>query len=93
VAAIRDKRVAPAQIVAASRAVRERIERMGMIEARVLEPEQDDDSVAIHGGAGIKVGGGWSREDQSSKLLAAASRGMDGNWITREDCVASAMST
>jgi hypothetical protein len=35
----------------------------------------------------VKVGGGWERETWSARLLAAASRGLDGQWLAREDCV------
>jgi hypothetical protein len=77
----------PRDLVAASAALRRRLEDAGTIEARVLAESRDRSGFEIHGAGGVKVGGGWERETWSARLLAAASRGLDGQWLAREDCV------
>jgi hypothetical protein len=75
--------------VAASDALRLRLDERGTVEARVLDRAVTTAwSVGAHGRAGIQLGADVEREDMSLSLLAAQSRGLDGQWIAREDCVA-----
>jgi hypothetical protein len=70
-------------------ALRRRIDERGTVQARVLaiRTEETGMSFAFTGGVG-----GFSAEAQiqqrSQQLLRATSRGLDGQWITRTDCVA-----
>jgi hypothetical protein len=84
-AAMRPHVGAPA---AASRALRDRITAHGTIEARVLEQGRTASSHEISLPAGPSVSVDWSDDDVTTRLLAATSRGLDGQWITRTDCVA-----
>lgn len=75
--------------VAPERALRRRIDEHGTVQARVLATQSKER------GASFDVTGGpvrFSAEAQilqrSQQLLAATSRGLDGQWITRTDCVA-----
>jgi hypothetical protein len=69
-------------------ALRRLIAEHGTIEARVLADtsRSDGDEVAF-GGGGASLGYERHTEHHERRLLAATSRGLDGQWITRTDCV------
>jgi hypothetical protein len=74
---------------APERALRRRIDEHGTVQARILASQSKEQ------GASFDVTGGpvrFSADAQilqrSQELLAATSRGLDGQWITRTDCVA-----
>jgi hypothetical protein len=74
---------------APERVLRRRIDEHGTVQARILASQSKEQ------GASFDVTGGpvrFSADAQilqrSQQLLAAASRGLDGQWITRTDCVA-----
>jgi hypothetical protein len=74
---------------APERALRRRIDEHGTVQARVVAIDTDTTGVSL----GLTGGpGSFSAEAQiqqrSQQLLAATSRGLDGQWITRTDCVA-----
>jgi hypothetical protein len=72
-----------------SQELRRRIDEQGDIEARVLDTVVDgisDHETEV--ASGEKLGYSLHAETVHTRLLAAASRGLDGNWITRDDCVA-----
>jgi hypothetical protein len=76
----------------ASQALRRRIDERGTVEARVLGRTVDDvnDHRAELGIGKQRIGAHYHAQTERLQLLAAASRGLDGQWITREDCVARA---
>ena len=74
---------------APSRALRRRIDERGTVQARVLATRAE----ATGAGLGltleaIRLGAEAEIQRRSQRLLAATSRGLDGQWITRTDCVA-----
>jgi hypothetical protein len=73
---------------AASQALRRRLDEQGTVEARVLRQTDDTQEHALQSPLGPRVGIAWGHEDRSTELLAATSRGLDGNWVPRTDCVA-----
>jgi hypothetical protein len=66
-----------------------RLDEHGTVQARVLATRSKETGVSADAALGI---GGFSAEAQiqqrSQQLLAATSRGLDGQWVTRTDCVA-----
>jgi hypothetical protein len=71
-----------------SAALRELVASSGTVEARILATDTSSDET----GGGVMVGTrllklGHTAEHSEQRLLAAASRGLDGQWIAREDCV------
>jgi hypothetical protein len=70
-------------------ALRRRIEERGTVQARVLAIGRRERGLGFAFTDGL---GSFSAEAQieqrSQRLLAATSRGLDGQWITRSDCVA-----
>lgn len=72
----------------ASQALRRRLDEQGTVEARVLRQSDSATEHALQSPIGPKVGVTWGHEDRRTELLAATSRGLDGQWIPRTDCVA-----
>jgi hypothetical protein len=65
------------------------IQTRGTVEARVLSAASTSDDGGLAGGLqGAQVGYETHTEHHERRLLAASSRGLDGQWITRTDCVA-----
>lgn len=68
--------------------LRERL-RSATVEARVHEVgDARSYGGSLHGAfGGIKVGGGGEYSVTESRLVAAQSRGLDGQWLGRADCL------
>lgn len=85
-AATRDKSTGP--LPKEVRALRDRVLRSGTVEVRGLASTDDSGS---YGGSvsvpGVKLGAKLDRARLSSRLVTAASRGADGEWLPRDDCV------
>jgi len=71
-----------------SDAVRAAIEQRGTIEARTYAVREVKGGVEGSVGAVAKLGGARERTTTTARLLAAVSRGPDGAWRMRGDCVA-----
>jgi hypothetical protein len=72
-------------------ALRRLVEEHGTIEARVVaETSHADDDGAGAGAGGADLGYERHTEHRERRLLAATSRGLDGQWVTRTDCVGAA---
>ncbi|HWH94472.1 MAG TPA: hypothetical protein VNT03_11485 [Baekduia sp.] len=72
-----------------TRELRRLIDERGTIEARVLTEQASSDENGLEGGAhGVALGYARQVERRERQLVAATSRGLDGQWITRTDCVA-----
>jgi hypothetical protein len=74
---------------APEQALRRRIDEHGTVQARVLAIGADETgmSFAFTGGVG-NFRAEAQIQQRSQQLLRATSRGLDGQWITRIDCVA-----
>jgi hypothetical protein len=73
----------------AAATLRRRLDTRGTVEARVLATRTDGRGAGLHlTVAGLSVGARARVEVRTRRLLAATSRGLDGQWITRTDCVA-----
>jgi hypothetical protein len=76
---------------AASAALRRRIDESGTIEAQVIERDDSQDGLGVSVTVdGLQLGADLERDRSSTRLLAAVSRGLDGQWLPRDDCVARA---
>ncbi len=85
--ATRNKRTGP--LPDAVRALRDRVLDHGTIEVRGLSSTDDGDTYGASASVpGVKLGAKLDRERQSSQLVTAASRGIDGEWLPRDDCAA-----
>ncbi|MBI5105485.1 MAG: hypothetical protein HZB46_10990 [Solirubrobacterales bacterium] len=75
--------------VSVSRALQRRLDVAGTAEARTYAVEEATDAVDLAGRfAGVGAGVGGAHTVRDTRLLTATSRGVDGQWIRREDCVA-----
>ena len=73
----------------AAAVLRRRLDARGTVEARVLATRSGGTGVGFHlTVAGLSLAARARVEERSQRLLAATSRGLDGQWITRTDCVA-----
>jgi hypothetical protein len=89
-AAARDLLAAVAQRRAGARpsqALRRRIDEQGSVEARVLEQQASSDEQGARLVLGLPVGGTAQVDRRTQRLVAATSRGLDGQWLPRTDCV------
>ena len=70
----------------------ERIKQEGTGEFRGLRTEQGGGPYSLSASTGIgRVGARALRTTGSSRLVTAASRGLDGSWHPRDDCVSRAV--
>jgi hypothetical protein len=77
--------------VAVAAALRRRLDAVGVVHARTYDA--DERRYGIEGSVGIKgvhLGAGVSRTLQDAHLVAATTRGLDGVWRKRVDCLARA---
>ena len=74
----------------ASQALRRRLDERGSVEARVLEQTASAEDLDVQGALGVQVGAAIHADRAATRLVAAASRGLDGQWVPRTDCVAGA---
>jgi len=76
----------------ATGALRRRIEQFGTVEARVLDQAGTSRDVGGELALGARVGFDYTHATAATRLLSAASRGLDGRWLPRRDCEAAATS-
>jgi hypothetical protein len=73
---------------APSQALRRRIAERGTVEARILAERSRTDGGSFHVNLHtFELGGRAEVRQRSQQLLAATSRGLDGQWLPRTDCV------
>jgi hypothetical protein len=74
--------------VAVAAALRRRLDEVGVVHARAYDADQRrygiDGSVGVEG---VQLGASLSRTLLDSHLVAAATRGLDGVWRVRHDCL------
>ncbi len=74
--------------VSAAAALRRRLDAAGVVHARTYDADERrygvDGAVSYEG---VQIGGAVSRTLLDSHLVAAATRGLDGVWRTRTDCL------
>jgi hypothetical protein len=74
--------------VAVAAALRRRLDEVGVVHARTYDADQRrygiDGSVGVEG---VQLGASLSRTLLDSHLVAAATRGLDGVWRVRRDCL------
>ena len=74
--------------VAVAAALRRRLDAVGVVHARTYDA--DERRYGVEGSVGIKgvhLGAGVSRTLQDAHLVAASTRGLDGVWRKRVDCL------
>jgi hypothetical protein len=64
-----------------------RLARHGVVDARTYAVDTDTTGFEAHGGRGFKVGGKYETTTEKTRLIAAQTRGIDGRWRHRDDCL------
>jgi hypothetical protein len=73
---------------APERALRRRIDDHGTVQARILAIRADGTGMSFDVTGGLaSISAEAQIQRRSQQLLAATSRGLDGQWVTRTDCV------
>jgi hypothetical protein len=74
--------------IAVADALRRRLDAVGVVHARTYDADERRYGVdASVGFKGIRIGGEISRTLEDSHLVAATTRGLDGVWRKRADCL------
>jgi hypothetical protein len=88
---VRHPRAVDAASVSVANALRRRLDAVGVVHARAYDADERrygvDGSIGIKG---IRIGGQLSRTLEDTHLIAATTRGLDGVWRKRADCLAHA---
>jgi hypothetical protein len=74
-------------VVRVSDELRRRLDAFGVVHARTLEVEQDGIALGGSVALGVQVGVEVERSVQNARVVEAATRGIDGVWREREDCL------
>jgi hypothetical protein len=77
----------PRAFVDALRALSRRVGAQGVIHARTYAVDTSTFGIEGHGGVELKLGGKYERTTDKTRLVAAATRGIDGRWRRRTDCL------
>jgi hypothetical protein len=64
-----------------------------VIDARTYAIDTDTRGVEGRIGRGVQIGGKYETSTQKARLLAATTRGIDGQWRVRDDCLEEATKT
>jgi hypothetical protein len=80
--------VALGPAVAIAGALRRRLDADGIVNARTYDSDERRYGAVLSGAIfGVSVGGELSRTHEDTRLVAATTRGLDGVWRTRGDCL------
>ena len=75
--------------VAIAAALRHRLDVAGVVHARTYDSDERRYGFDVAAGVqGIRIGGEFSRTHEDTRLAAATTRGLDGVWRERSDCLA-----
>lgn len=74
-------------VVRVSDALRRRLDERGVVHARTLELSTSGVGMGAGVALGLEVGGEVEHAVQSARLVEAATRGPDGVWRRRDDCL------
>jgi hypothetical protein len=77
----------PLGVAKALNALSLRLSRHGVVDARTYAVDTDTTAFEAHGGRGFKVGGKYETTTEKTRLIAARTRGIDGRWRHRDDCL------
>ena len=88
IAALRRRQIGFGPAAPVSRQIKERIASNGVTLVRSYELETRHSGFGGRAGAGVALGLEVDRTVESAYLRGARVRGLDGNWRTRDDCLA-----
>jgi hypothetical protein len=77
----------PAAFGRARDALAGRLDERGVVDVRTYALERTAKGFDVHAGRGLGVGGGVQDTTEHTRLIAATTRGLDGQWRRRDDCL------
>ncbi|HEX2105123.1 MAG TPA: hypothetical protein VHF51_15815 [Solirubrobacteraceae bacterium] len=87
VAALRAVPPRPAALLSAREALAGRLDERGVVHVRTYALERTAKGFDVRAGAGLGVGGSVQDTTEHTRLIAATTRGLDGQWRRRDDCL------
>jgi hypothetical protein len=79
--------VHPAGIPAAIAAFSRRLHDNAVVDARTYALDQETLGAEGHVGAELSLGGKFEKSTENTRLIAATTRGIDGRWRVRNECL------
>jgi hypothetical protein len=76
----------PAAFLRAATALSARLDEHGIVDVRTYTLALSESGFDLHAGAAVGVAGGMHDSTEQTRLIAAATRGLDGRWRDRDDC-------
>jgi hypothetical protein len=73
--------------LAAAQALSGRLDERGVVDVRTYALERATNGIDVHAGRGLGVGAGVQNTTEHTRLIAATTRGLDGQWRRRDDCL------
>jgi hypothetical protein len=58
-----------------------------VLDVRAYALDRTANGFDVHVGAGVGVGAGHETSTENTRLIAASTRGLDGQWRRRDDCL------
>jgi hypothetical protein len=77
----------PAALARAGAALGARLDEHGIVDVRTYALERSSTGFDVHAGDVRGVGGAVQDTTEHTRLVAAATRGLDGQWRRRDDCL------
>jgi hypothetical protein len=77
----------PGRIPGAIAALADRIQDNAIVDARTYAVDRNTLGAEGNVGAELKVGGKYEKSNETTRLVAATTRAIDGKWVVRDDCL------
>jgi hypothetical protein len=87
VAAVDSIPPAPIRVRDAAAAIGRRIEERAVLDVRAYALDRTANGFDVHAGVGVGIGAGHETSTENTRLIAASTRGLDGRWRRRDDCL------
>ena len=87
VAALRAVPPRPAAVQRTAAELSRRLAERGIVDLRTYALDRTTTGFDVNAGAGAGIGGGYEHSTEHTRLIAAATRGLDGQWRRRDDCL------
>jgi len=77
----------PRAAAAATAGLSARLEERGIVDVRTYALDRSASGFDVHAGEGLGIGAAGRRTTEQTRLVAAATRGLGGQWRRRDDCL------
>src|SRR4051794_13724844 len=77
----------PRAAAAAAAGLSARLDERGVVDVRTYTLDRTTSGFDVHAGEGLGAGAAIEQTNEQTRLVAAATRGLDGQWRRRDDCL------